>query len=67
MIQKMNIELSNDIKFIKKNIFNSFYNKNSLFSVFEETRLNSVQICLLFYCFASWNNTNCLKRIAFYQ
>ena len=40
------------LNFMKKNIFNSFYNKNSLLYVFEETKLSSVQICLMF-CFAS--------------
>ena len=32
-----------------KKIFNSFYDKNSLLYVFEETKLDSIQICLMFY------------------
>ena len=36
-----------------KNILNLFYSENSLLYVFEETKLNSVQICLMFYYFAS--------------
>ena len=43
---------SNDIKFMKKKKkkkLNSFYNENSLLYVFEETKLNFVQIC----CFDS--------------
>ena len=52
-ISKINIKLSNDIKFIKENIINLFYNINSLLYVFEDTKLNFVQICLMFYCFAS--------------
>ena len=43
-ISKINIKLSNDIRFMKKKNFNSFYNKNSLPYVFEDTKLNSVQI-----------------------
>ena len=50
-ISKINIKLSNDIKFMKKMIFNSFYYKNSSLYVFEETKQNSVQI----YCFAFIN------------
>ena len=50
-VSKINIKLSNDIKFRKK--INSCYNKNSLFYVFVEIKLNAVQICLMFYCFAS--------------
>ena len=30
---------------MKKKFFNSFHNKNSFIYVFEETKLNSVQIC----------------------
>ena len=52
-IPKMNIKLSNDSKFIKKKFLHSFYDKNSLLNIFEETKLNSVQICLMFYCFVS--------------
>ena len=37
----------------KKKKFYSFYYKNSLLYVFEDTKLNSVQICLMFYCFTS--------------
>ena len=52
-ISKINIKLSNNIQLKKKIFFNSFYNENSLLYVFEETKLNFVQICLMFYCFAS--------------
>ena len=51
---------------MKKTIFYSFYNKSSFLYVFEETKLNSVQICLMFYYFP-YNNTNCSKRIEVYQ
>ena len=37
----------------KKGTFLIDFIKNSLLYTFEETKLNSVQISLMFYCFAS--------------
>ena len=51
-ISKVDIKLSYDIKFMKKKLIHFIIKKNSLLYDFEETKLNSVQICWIFYCFA---------------
>ena len=51
-ISKINIKLSNEIKYMKKKFLIHFIIKIVCY-IFEETKLNSVQICLMIYCFAS--------------